>query len=210
MHFDWTSDWLSNNSRIVPFTEAENIASIEPWAYPNRKMFECAMLDIDGDGREEYLYRQTTWLSSHIIQGVAIMDSIADAPPCRSDISWEAVSKYTESMLNPLVKNPLEEWFVTKNNPVGSVTGDKQSDDMIASPKDRNKIIRNVGNLYSLFWNFYRTSSGVVMVSIPEFNNAPPELLVFTPARDAVRLQCIIMPVIWRKFPPKPLDDGRG
>jgi hypothetical protein len=211
LHFDWTSDWLSNNSRIVPFTEVESSALIAPRSYPNRKMFECAMLDIDGDGREEHLYRQTTRLSSHIIQGVAIMDHTADAPPCRSDTPWEAVSKYTASMLNPPVRNPPEEWFVTKSHPVDSVTSDKRSKEMITSPKDRNKIIRNVGNLYSLFWNFYRTSSGVVMVSIPEFNNAPPELLVFTPTRDAVRLQCILMPVIWRKFPPKnPRDDYQG
>jgi hypothetical protein len=118
--------------------------------------------------------------------------------------------KHIVNMFNlPRDRSLPEEWFVTKNIPVASVIGDKRSQEMITSPKDRNKIIRNVGS-YAVFWNFHRMPSGVVMVAIPLLNNAPPELLVFTPARDAVRLQCIIMPVIWRKFPPKPLDDGRG
>jgi hypothetical protein len=211
LHFDWTSDWLSNNSRTVPFTELENSGPIALWAYPSRKTFECAMLDIDGDGREEYLYRYIYWRGGSISQEIAIMDHTEDAPHCRSDLPWEAVSKYHHNMTDfPRGRSLPEEWFVTKNDPVGSVTSDKRSREMITSPKDRNEIIRNVWSS-SVFWNFYRMPSGVVMVSIPLHNSAPPELLVFTPARDAVRLQCILMPVIWRKFPPKnPRDDYQG
>jgi hypothetical protein len=213
MHFDFDSDWLSNNSRIVSFTELENSGAIAPWSLViNRKMFECAMLDIDGDDREEYLYRYTTWLGGRITQDVMIMDHTANAPHCRSDLPWEAVSKYHHNMMMlPHERSLPEEWFVTKSFPIESVVSDKRSREMITSPKDCNEIIRNVEGHNSVFWNFHRMPSGVVMVSVPDRNLAPPELLVFTPARDAVRLQCILMPVIWRKFPPKnPRDDYQG
>jgi hypothetical protein len=206
---DWSSEWLSNNSKIVPFTGVEKSGVV--LGTKNSKQFECATLDIDGDGREEYLYRYTTWLSSRIYQEVEIMDHTADALSCRSDLPREFVSKYLENMFS-LSKDRLpEEWEVTQGAPLFSVTADKRSEEMITSPKDRNEIIRNVGNHYSVFWNFYRVPSGVVMVSIPELNRAPPELMVFAPARDAVRLQCIIMPVIWYHPPRRePMDPEKG
>ena len=147
------SDWLSNNSRIVPFIGVENSGVV--LGTKDRKRFECTTLDIDGDGRVEYLYRYTTWYSSKIFQDVEIMDHTADALSCRSDLPQEFVFKHMNNMLGAMNERFPEEWEATRGNPVyGSITGDKRSREMVISPKDCNEIVRNVGGPYSVFWNF--------------------------------------------------------
>jgi hypothetical protein len=205
------ADWLSDNSRLVRFTPAKDARDAEPWTGV-KKALEYAVLDIDGDGRVEYIYRNTRIIHGMAHQDVMIVDySLYERPfaldsdreSCLKD-GWGNQCYTTAGMIQRIIglAHLADEWDFTRTKGWYGAMGDRKSRVQIYSRKNRDRMLRNI-DLNICYWNLYRMTSGFVMVPVPvqTYINAPPELLVFKPARDkdASRLQCILMPVRWSK-----------
>jgi len=205
--------WALNNSRIVEWQPLD-IKYDDLGGYPARSFglgLEYTSVDIDGDGSEEYVYRVGSVVHSMYYQRISIFDfrlqdNVEKLAPFRSEcehvnpIDCDKISSQIISAISARYPDRIkDEWESTKSNMVSKATSDDLSRKLI-SPLDKNRAERNIGDGSNAYWNFYRVKSGSVAVVAPTTNFSPKEFLVFSPRRDRPGdLQCVLMPVIWRK-----------
>jgi len=217
--------WLTDNSKKVQFH-----ALSDPEKYNNSlyQPLEYASVDIDGDGKQEYVYR---WGDIDGGWGPLGQDKIIyDNPLHEQKAAMKAAEKeclerwanrtYTnpdasELCKNDLIRNRAEfggwpHWklvdSVNEWNP--QITKFIQETKLplgilgfVENPRDYCDSLRNVGHEYRSLWDFYRLPSATVLVVKPLYLElpTPPEYLVFFATRDTARLQCIIIPRTWYK-----------
>jgi uncharacterized protein len=154
-------------------------------------------MDISGDDKNEYVYRQGAVLKSYHHQNIMIFD-------------------------HKLEDNATKHWFTSKDNDkewkstremdeaMRRIIYDQKSMDILF-PNNSLKIARNIisrevleYNFYQLLendtqWNLYKTKSGAIMVLIPNEWHQIPELLVFSLHIDKLAtLECVMIPKEWQ------------
>lgn len=206
--------WALENSKAIEWLPIDVKRSDLGGGYLERSFglgVEYAVLDVDGDGSDEYVYRVGDIVSGRSFQSISIFDlSLQGADTLLSPykkaceeinlaMNCGEISSQIIFATSPSVTRLKEEWVSTKSGLLDSAVGDEHSKKLIY-PRSGSRAERNVGGGNSEYWNLYRVKSGLVAVLASTLNYAPPEFLVFSPYKQRRGdLQCVIMPVIWNK-----------
>ncbi|WP_131188352.1 hypothetical protein [Stutzerimonas kirkiae] len=204
------ANWLSSGRVEIEFSSLPGSKKL-PDLWGGRGELEYVSVDVNGDGRNEYIYKRTGIIRGKIYQRIMVVDHPLHLrtemlrPYMDACKKWGAsdsdcddgVSLISFLMNEPHSRRPTEEWGFTKNNPISYFTGNKNSLALIF-PGGGNMAKRNLGTSSGVNWTLYKIDSGVVLISVPTSVFAPPELLVFSLGnRGSGKLQCVFMPLSW-------------
>jgi uncharacterized protein YecT (DUF1311 family) len=202
--------WYLDNSGLIEWNSMDKQKVEHYHDAHSHKIFkfgvEYVEIDIDGDGVNEYAYRQGGMVSSMYIQEIHIFDrQMPDGnitsllKECQRRVS--NCNNDTSILRYVILPDP---YYPTKWVSVGDYNaiynisvGNKSM--RILYPKIIGNSTRNIGLNSPSFWNLYKLKSSTVAVSAEKSNNDMiPEFLVFSLHRDKLAaLECIIVPKEW-------------
>ena len=196
------SDWLADAKNKLEF-------SVLPAGV--KKEIEYLRVDVDGDGVVEHVYRRAGVVGGKAYNRIMIVERPLHVelellkPYVDGCNRWRSDNNSCDNaseVIRFLIDAPLEgrhsaEWVSTRTDILYRLIGDKKSSELIF-PAGDGMADRNVGSSSNVRWELYEMNSRVVMVSVPVSGFAPPELLVFSPAkRDLGKLHCVVVPLSW-------------
>lgn len=204
--------WWLNNPKLVEWQPID--VKYEPTDKSFGIGLEYAVVDIDNNGTDEYVYRAGGVLSSNYYHMLGIFDIDLQkqseilqvyqesCKTMRSQKKSCTTSQLISYALNASQKEVLKQMWITGDDLGFYSTDDKASRTLIRHPIQIGRDVRNLGTGGAgTYFNLMQISMGVVVVSSPTTNFAPPEHLVFWPKHGRNGdLQCILMPTTWHKI----------
>jgi len=178
--------WLDNSHHIDFASMSSQAAPGTQYVFPDT---EYTHVDLDGDGKDEHIYRLNSMRSDQWMQRLMI---VPDELPRDRKLVTDAMIAIGPARL-------ANEWMFTRQDVLSWVSEVKTSHDpSYVSP---NTLRRNILGPSSAYWSLYKIGSRVVAVAVPPpFSFAPPELLVFIPSKErSGDLKCVLMPRAWPK-----------
>ena len=178
--------WYLNNSGFNEWTNID-VREDRFQSYKNDNIYalglQYAELDIDMDGKNEHVYRQSGILSSAYTQKIRIFDNRQD------------------ELKNLSTHKSEDEWLSTKNykNSLYNIINDKASWDILY-PKDAIRLSRKVDFSHdNSFKYIYKIKNNTILIQVPQSFSGSTELLVFSLHKNEdIKLECILMPQEWQ------------
>lgn len=195
--------WWINNSHLIPFIPLETSRKdneIQMMSYKNG-LLDFVAVDIDGDGREEYVLRDSGMLNSNYNQDFAIYDHDLVSNHIEIDCKKSSSRLSRDCRMDTRWIHNLNAW------------NDKEAvQERWLSTGQNLHLQANTHNYSDALFYLLELSSGIYVMSMPSaigHMRPPVEIVLFKPEKNRIgNLQCILKPVFWNYIKPVEVDTG--